>query len=90
MDAAGVEKLWEDFCHYVVIARPDLAASYGRRLLIEATPEQLGSLLGRTDATTVRAVRLLDERRVSASFDHLGEVWVEIRSRSSTASKAGS
>jgi hypothetical protein len=77
----SVEQLWTDFCHYVVIASPDLAAAYGRRLADEATPAQLRALLAGDDETTRRAVRLLDETALAANHPDLGAAWERIRVR---------
>ena len=56
--APSVEQLWIDFCHYVVIASPELATAYGRRLAEVASPEQLRALLADDDSTTRRTLRL--------------------------------
>ena len=81
MAALSVEELWTDFCHYVVIASPDLAAAYGRRLAADASPEQLRVLLAGDDETTRRAVRLLDETELTANHPDLGAAWEQIRAR---------
>ncbi len=39
--ATDAKQLWEDFCHYVLIARPELAADAGRQLLDSADAETL-------------------------------------------------
>lgn len=80
-EAVSVEQLWTDFCHYVVIASPDLAAAYGRRVADEAAPAQLRALLARDDGTTRRAVRLLDETELTANHPDLGAAWERIRAR---------
>jgi hypothetical protein len=79
--APSVEQLWADFCHYVVIASPDLAAAYGQRLLADASPRQLRDLLGADDDTTLRAVHLLDETALTANHPDLGAAWEKIRAR---------
>ncbi|MHC4128978.1 MAG: hypothetical protein ACYSUA_12555 [Planctomycetota bacterium] len=79
--APSVEQLWTDFCHYVVIASPDLAAAYGRRVAAEASPDQLRLLLAAQDETTRRAVRLLDETELTANHPDLGAAWRQIRKR---------
>jgi hypothetical protein len=84
-DAPTVEQLWADFCHYVAIASPDLAAAYGQRLLDQAAADQLGGLLARDDEATRRAVRLLDETQLTAGHPELGEVWQRIRARARPA-----
>ena len=81
----SVEQLWADFCHYVVIASPDLAAAYGQRLLADASPRQLGDLLAAGDDTTRRAVHLLDETALAASHPDLGAAWEQIRARAGDA-----
>jgi hypothetical protein len=77
----SVEQLWTDFCHYVVIAPPELAAAYGERLAADASPEQLRVLLAGDDETTRRAVRLLDETPLAANHPDLGAAWRRIRAR---------
>jgi len=77
----SVGQLWTDFCHYVVIASPDLAAAYGRRLAAEASSEQLRVMLAGDDETTRRAVRLLDETALAANHPDLGAAWEQIRAR---------
>jgi hypothetical protein len=82
LDSASpsVKQLWTDFCHYVVIASPDLAAAYGQRLLDDASPRQLRDLLAADDETTRRAVHLLDDTALTATHPDLGAVWARIRS----------
>ncbi|MHC4216982.1 MAG: hypothetical protein ACYSU7_00865 [Planctomycetota bacterium] len=86
--APSVDQLWTDFCHYVVIASPDLAAAYGERLLTEASPRQLGALLAGDDETTRRAIRLLDDTNLAANHPDLGAVWKSMRQRA-RPSRAG-
>jgi type IV pilus biogenesis protein CpaD/CtpE len=73
------------FCHYVVIASPDLAAAYGQRLLADASPEQLRGLLAAVDDTTRRAVHLLDETGLTANHPDLGAAWEQIQARAGDA-----
>jgi hypothetical protein len=79
--APAVEQLWIDFCHYVVIASPELAAAYGRQLVEVASPEQLRALMADDDSTTRRAIRLLDESALTAGHPALGDVWMRLRDR---------
>ncbi|MHC4141235.1 MAG: hypothetical protein ACYSUF_04895 [Planctomycetota bacterium] len=81
----SVEQLWADFCHYVVIASPDLAAAYGQRLLADASPEQLRGLLAAVDDTTRRAVHLLEETGLTANHPDLGAAWEQIQARAGDA-----
>jgi hypothetical protein len=80
-----VEQLWADFCHYVVIASPDLAAAYGQRLLADASPGQLRGFLAADDDTTRRAIRLLDETALTANHPDLGAAWEQIGARAGDA-----
>jgi hypothetical protein len=84
----AVEQLWVDFCHYVVIASPDLAAAYGRRLLDTASGGQLRELMDGDDPTTRRAVRLLDESALTAGHPDLGEVWAGLCERARSGGDA--
>ncbi len=84
-DAKTVEQIWTDFCHYVVIASPDLATAYGQRLLADASPRQLRDLLAGDDATARRAVRLLEETALTDDYPDLGAVWRGIRVRAGGA-----
>jgi hypothetical protein len=84
-ETASVEQLWTDFCHYVVIASPDLAAAYGQRLLADASPEQLRGLLAADDDTTRRALHLLDETALTVNHPDLGAAWSELRARAGEA-----
>ena len=82
-----VEQLWQELCHYVVVARPKLAAAYGHRMLAEATPEQLRAFLASTNPTTDRAVHLLDGGALTADYPDLAAVWVKMRSLAAAASR---
>jgi hypothetical protein len=85
--AATAEELWTDFCHYVVIASPDLATAYGQRLVAEATSAQLADLLAADDETTRRAVRRLETTGLTDSYPELGAVWRRIRVHGRTADR---
>jgi len=58
--AADAKQLWEDFCHYVLIARPQLAGDAGTRLLDSADAE---TLLSAVEGSTYDAQKVLARAR---------------------------
>ncbi|NBC10608.1 MAG: hypothetical protein GVY24_02595, partial [Planctomycetes bacterium] len=58
--ATDATQLWEDFCHYVLIARPELAGDAGRQLLDTADAE---TLLAAVEGSTYDTRKVLDRAR---------------------------
>lgn len=58
--ATDAKQLWEDFCHYVLIARPELAGDAGRQLLDTADAE---TLLAAVEGSSYDALKVLDRAR---------------------------
>lgn len=48
-DQQTPDVLWDDFNHYVLVARPDLASASGQKLLDSTTPEELLDVVEQSD-----------------------------------------
>lgn len=67
-------QLWDDFNHYVLIARPELAAAAGQALLQRAQPQELVDIVEASrfqdyDQTLVRAGKIPAVAAVAARLD---------------------